>query len=107
MHSIVWQYLPEAVQRRISAAIAAAAARATPDAPLAWLRMEPDGAGEGAGLRLTLWPEGRDEALGRADFHGRWVAWAIGRQQGLTPPADAPRAGAPSAPGRRGPARRS
>jgi hypothetical protein len=80
MHSIVWQYLPEAVQRRISAAIAAAVARATPDAPLAWLRMEPDEAGEGAGLRLTLWPDGRDEALGRADFHGRWIAWAISRQ---------------------------
>ncbi|KAA2236831.1 DUF2332 domain-containing protein [Salinarimonas soli] len=79
MHSIVWQYLPEAVQSRISASIEAAAARATPDAPLAWLRMEADGAGEGAGLRLTLWPDSRDEPLGRADFHGRWVAWAVGR----------------------------
>ncbi len=75
MHSIVWQYLPASVQDRIAAAIAAAGARATDDAPLAWLRMEPDGAGEGAGLRLTLWPHGRDEALGRADFHGRWVRW--------------------------------
>ncbi|MEP4441965.1 MAG: DUF2332 family protein [Hyphomicrobiales bacterium] len=28
-----------------------------------------------AGVRLRLWPEGSDEELGRADFHGRWVRW--------------------------------
>lgn len=77
MHSIVWQYLPGPVQARVARAIETAGDRATREAPLAWLRMEPDEGGEGAGLRLATWPEGRDEALGRADFHGRWVAWAL------------------------------
>jgi hypothetical protein len=79
MHSIVWQYLPAAVQARIALCVDEAGRAATREAPLAWLRMEPDDAGEGAGLRLTLWPDGRDERLGRADFHGRWVRWDAGR----------------------------
>ena len=28
-----------------------------------------------AALTLTLWPGGESLALGRADFHGRWVTW--------------------------------
>jgi hypothetical protein len=36
--------------------------------------MEADG-GRGAALRLTTWPGGRTEALGRVDFHGRWLRW--------------------------------
>ncbi|MFQ5566089.1 MAG: DUF2332 domain-containing protein, partial [Paracoccaceae bacterium] len=43
MHSIAWQYFPCATQDRITAALAAAGATATREAPLAWLRFEPDG----------------------------------------------------------------
>ncbi|MEX0837932.1 MAG: DUF2332 family protein, partial [Parvibaculum sp.] len=42
MHTIVWQYLPAATQGRIEAAMALAGAAATKDAPVAWLRAEPD-----------------------------------------------------------------
>lgn len=74
-HSIAWQYFTEATKTAAKASIEAAGARATRDAPLAWLRFEADGATPGADVRLTLWPGGREAALGRGDFHGRWVAW--------------------------------
>jgi hypothetical protein len=74
-HTIVWQYLTDEARGRIAAALAEASSRATTDAPLAWARMEVDGERDTAGLRLTLWPGGDERALGRADFHGRFVRW--------------------------------
>lgn len=76
MHTIVWQYLPAEVQRRIEAALDTAGAAATAEAPIAWLRVEPDGLPGSAGIRLTLWPGGETRLLGRADYHGRWARWA-------------------------------
>lgn len=74
-HTIAWQYFPEPTQAACHAALAQAGARAMPEAPLAHLGMEADGAGPGAGLTLTLWPGGETLTLGRADFHGRWLDW--------------------------------
>jgi hypothetical protein len=74
-HSIAWQYFPEERQRTGKELMETAGARATADRPLAWLRLESDGGEYGAGLRLTCWPGGKTELLGRADFHGRWVEW--------------------------------
>lgn len=76
MHSIMWQYMPAPVQARIAAGLAAAAARATPERPFAWLRMEPDDETLSAALTLTLAPEGGERLLARTDFHGRWTDWA-------------------------------
>lgn len=75
VHTIVWQYLPDEVQARIEAAMQATGAAATPDRPVAWLRVEPDGVPGSAGIRLTLWPGGETRLLGRADYHGRWTRW--------------------------------
>jgi hypothetical protein len=75
MHSITWQYFARATQDRIAAALAAAAGAATPDAPLAWLRLEPDGTPGSAAIALTLWPGGESRALGRGDYHGRFADW--------------------------------
>ncbi len=74
-HTIAWQYFPEPRQRLGTALIEAAGARATPETPLAWLRFENDGGAEGAAISLRLWPGDLSLALGRADFHGRWVRW--------------------------------
>ena len=75
-HSVFWQYPPEPTRRRLSAMIAAAGAAATADAPLAWLRFEPEA---GPALRypltLTLWPSGETAVLAETDPHGRWVSW--------------------------------
>lgn len=75
-HSVVWQYLDAATRDRNRAALEAAGARATRAAPLAWLRLEGDGSKPGGAITLTLWPGGESHALGRADYHGRWVEWS-------------------------------
>ncbi len=74
-HTVFWQYLPPEAQARGQALIENAGARARADAPLAWLACEDDGARPGAGLALRLWPGDQAIALGRADFHGRWLHW--------------------------------
>lgn len=77
-HSLAWQYFPKAAQARARALIEAAGKRATRDRPLAWLSMEIDGDASGdtgAALTLRLWPGDLTLALGRADFHGRWIDW--------------------------------
>ena len=76
MHSIMWQYMPRPAQARIAAALAAAAEKATPERPFAWLRMEPDGQTGSAALTLTLAPGDEARLLARTDFHGRWTEWA-------------------------------
>lgn len=75
-HTIAWQYFPPEAQARAEAALQAAGARASTDAPLAHFAMEADDAAPGAGLRLRLWDGNlREWQLGRADFHGRWIDW--------------------------------
>lgn len=75
-HSIMWQYMPRDAQDAIALALDAAGRDATPDAPIAWLRMEPRAAKEDfAVLSLTLWPHGETRHLARCDFHGRWIEW--------------------------------
>jgi len=80
VHSIVWQYLPKSERDAVREALAEAGARASERAPIAWFRMEADGAqsasqDRGAALTLTVWPGGVAQEVGRGDFHGRWVHW--------------------------------
>src|SRR5690606_4730161 len=67
-HSIVLQYLDPGRRARFVATVAEAGRRATVDAPLAWLRMEPGG--DQASLRCTVWPGGEDRLLARSGYHG-------------------------------------
>ncbi len=76
-HTIAWQYFPPATRSACAATLAEAGARASDEAPLAHLSMEADG-GKGAALTLRLWPGGQEIALGRVDFHGRWLDWRAG-----------------------------
>ena len=75
-HTVAWQYFPPATQARGTALLAAAGAKASPDAPLAHLTMEADTTPGSAAVTLTLWPSGQVIRLGRADFHGRSIDWA-------------------------------
>jgi hypothetical protein len=75
-HSIFMQYLSEDDRRRVPSVLADAGSRATGDAPLAWLRMEPGG--EQAEVRLTLWPGGAERLIANAGYHGRPVRWLAG-----------------------------
>jgi len=73
-HSIVMQYLPPARRERVHALLHDAGRRATPDAPLAWLSMEPE-TDEHAAIRLVRWPGGAEERLAEVGYHGAPVRW--------------------------------
>ncbi len=80
MHSIVWQYLGEARQARITAAIEAAGAAATVDRPLAWIALEANRETFQHELVVRHWPgrgpgDGAPQLLARAHAHGAWVEW--------------------------------
>jgi hypothetical protein len=78
-HSVFLQYPPRDVRKAIVGAIQDAGAAATPQAPLAWVRLEPEAVTDGVenGLRfvidLTTWPGGQRRILGYTDGHVRSV----------------------------------
>ena len=79
MHSIVWQYVPKDQQARISAAMEAAGARATPERPLAWVALEGNRTLLNHGLTVRYWPGGGEEVLlAAAHAHGAWLEWLAG-----------------------------
>lgn len=75
-HSVFWQYMPDASQAVLRDVIAAHGAAATPDAPFAWLRMEPPPRDMASmEVRLTLWPTGEERLLAVVHPHGAQVQW--------------------------------
>ena len=75
-HSVVLPYLGEQGIADLKRTIEEAGARATDDAPLAWMSME--AGSEQADVRLTSWPGGEARLLARATFHGPPVSWLSG-----------------------------
>ena len=73
-HTIAWQYFPGVTRALAESALKKAASVASAEAPLARLSMENDG-GCGAAVTLTTWPDGQEQLIARADFHGRWIDW--------------------------------
>jgi hypothetical protein len=78
MHSIAFQYFPDATKGRISRAMEEAGKRASGAAPLAWLRFEQEEGEERPSLRLRLWPGGEDRLLAWCHGHGASVQWMLG-----------------------------
>jgi len=82
-HSIAYQYFPEAIKKRITERMEAVGARATPDAPLAWLAFEQvatPGETLGPTLTLRLWNgtknDGETRILARANnAHVQEIEW--------------------------------
>ncbi|CAN5562964.1 DUF2332 domain-containing protein [soil metagenome] len=75
-HSVFWQYMPPESQAALARTIADHGAAATPQAPFAWLRMEPPPDHmTNMEVRLTLWPGGEDRVLANVHPHGAWVKW--------------------------------
>jgi hypothetical protein len=74
-HSIFWLYLDEPERERVRGAIEEAGDRASSEAPLAWLRLEPDT--ELARMDVTLWPGGESRLLARSGYHGAPVRWLV------------------------------
>jgi len=67
-HSIVSQYLSDEERASFFANVESAGERASAEAPLAWLRMEPRD--DRADLSLTTWPGGEERLLARVGYHG-------------------------------------
>jgi hypothetical protein len=78
-HSIFLQYPPREARAAIVETIEAAGAASTAQAPLAWVRLEPEAVTDGVrdSLRmvidLTTWPGGERRVLGYTDGHVRSV----------------------------------
>ena len=81
-HSIVWGYLPAADQGRARDAIERAGARATPEAPLAWLPFEPSADRTCAEVTLTSWPGGSERLVATAGYHGAGVRYRLSAPRG-------------------------
>ena len=76
MHSIVWQYVPQKQQARVTAAMDAAGAKATPERALAWIALEANRDTHRHELVVRYWPGGeRSVQLAEAHPHGAWVKW--------------------------------
>jgi hypothetical protein len=74
MHSIVFTYINPKGQARITAAMEAAGARATPERPLAWVHVEADRNVHQHVLTVRSWPGHNDPVVvARAHAHGFWV----------------------------------
>lgn len=77
-HSVMWQYLPTETRDRISGLMEAAGRAATPERPLAWVRLETNRQTFAHELTVRYWPgaEGEDRTLlSTAHPHGAWVEW--------------------------------
>lgn len=78
MHSIVWQYVPAEQQGRVTAAMEAAGAAATPERPLAWISLEANRVLHLHELVVRYWPSGGEPVmLARAHPHGANIDWQV------------------------------
>ncbi len=78
MHSIVWQYVPADQQARVTAAMEAAGARATPERPLAWIKVEANRTTHRHELVVRYWPGGEQPVLLAVSHpHGASIAWRV------------------------------
>jgi hypothetical protein len=72
-HSVVDEYLPDAARRSFYATMEEAGARATEEAPLAWVRLEPASLVREHATTLRLWPGGEERRLAFSGAHGTGV----------------------------------
>jgi hypothetical protein len=74
-HSVFWQYVPRDTREAIRGTIQAAGERATREAPVVWLRLEPESLLTGPAdsarflLDVTVWPGERRRVLAITDGH--------------------------------------
>ena len=76
-HSVVTQYFTSDERAELASIMEGAGARATPEAPVAWLRLEPEGDMKFPRLRLSMWPGEQDRLLAHCSFHLGPVDWRV------------------------------
>jgi hypothetical protein len=73
--SIMWQYVPAELRWRITEVMEERGGQATEEAPLGWVRFEPDEWDRRrAAVWLRRWPGGADRLVAHVDYHGRWLS---------------------------------
>jgi hypothetical protein len=75
-HSVVDEYLPDEARRVFHDTLDEAGGRATADAPLAWVRLEPASSIREHAVTLRLWPGGEEKRLALSGAHGSGVRLA-------------------------------
>lgn len=70
-HSVVEEYLPDEARRGFHACLEEAGTRATADAPLAWLHLEPRSLLRHHGVHLVTWPGRRERLVATCGAHGQ------------------------------------
>ncbi len=63
LHSVVQEYLPAEERAALFAAVEAAGATATADAPIAHVRLEPVSSLRQHGISVRIWPQAPEERL--------------------------------------------
>jgi hypothetical protein len=78
-HSVMWQYLHRAEQQHVEQRLEQLGGRATEQAPLVHLTLEPTRRTADSDheflVVLISWPDGRRRILGRAPPHGVPLTW--------------------------------
>lgn len=72
-HSVVDEYLTDETRRAFHETLADAGARATAQAPLAWVRVEPADRVRQHAVTVTLWPGGATRQIALSGAHGTSV----------------------------------
>ena len=75
MHSMVMPYLTGVEREEFIDVMRRLGSRATPESPLAWLRMESSADYESITLEVDLWPSHRHELLAACTPHGAEIDW--------------------------------
>ena len=76
IHSVVWQYIPDAERDAIVEMMEEAGAKATEDKPLAWISVEANRDTHRHELTVSYWPDGEmRKPMATAHPHGGWIEW--------------------------------
>jgi hypothetical protein len=81
-HTVMQEYMTADDRRAAFESIRSAGNRATSDAPVAWLRLEPEPDFDTYPVDLAIWPGGLERRLATAHPHGAWVRWRSIEQGG-------------------------
>lgn len=73
LHTVIVEHLPASARAAIMQTIDELAARATSDAPVAWIRME--ASDRGYETALTTWPGKSETLIARSDGHAQDLRW--------------------------------
>lgn len=73
LHTVMTEHLTPAERESLGEVIDELAARATPMAPFAWVRMEP--APQGYHTMLTHWPANAETVIAASDGHAQNIRW--------------------------------